>query len=88
MYAPAQPAIRRDDAARRAADDRAGDLAEDAADLGALTRARLSRPVAQRDVGHLVRHHPGDFAFRLRGFDHAAIEKHRPPGSANALMSF
>ena len=61
----------------RAADDGAEHLAGNRADLELLALRRLRGAVPQRDVGDLVRHDAGDFAFRLGRLDHASIEEHR-----------
>ena len=75
----AEPELRslRDDAAGRAADDRAENLAGYRADLEFLPLGRLRGAVTKRDVGDLVRHDAGHFALALRGLDHPAIEEHR-----------
>jgi hypothetical protein len=66
-----------DEAACRAADHGAHDLSRERAELKALTLGRLRRAMAERDMGDLVPHDPGDFRFRIARFDHAPVEKHR-----------
>ncbi len=78
----AEPELRalRDDLSPAAADDRPEHGAGDLADLVFRRLARLCGAVTQDDVTQFVRHDPRDFAFGVRGFDHAAIDEHRPAG--------
>ena len=68
-----------------AADD-AGNLAE--LQPGILRLRRIGRSMPQQHVRQLVRHDADDLAFGCRGVEHAAVDEHRPPGSAKALISF
>ncbi len=71
---------RRDHLAQSAADDRSEDLTGDLADRVRRGFRLLRRPVTQRHVAQLVRHHADDFPFAVRLFDHAAIDVHRAAG--------
>ncbi len=69
------------------ADDGTDDGPGNLTDLILRRFAGLRRAVPQHDVTQLVGQDAGHFALGARGLDHAAVDEHRPAGSANALTS-
>ena len=65
--------------------DRAEHLAGERAKLKLLAFRRLHRAVTQDHVRQLVRHDPGNFPFRARRLNHAAIQEHRPAGQGERV---
>src|SRR6185295_18027449 len=49
-------------------------------DAGALRLCSLGGSMSKGDVAELVRHHTGHLAFRVRCFDHSAVDEHRATG--------
>ena len=62
----------------RTTKDRAQNSGYPGSDLIFLCFSCLGGAVTQSDVAQLVGHYAGHLAFSARGFDHAAVYKHRP----------
>src|SRR5436190_1658282 len=77
----------RNNVAGIASNDRAENCASNSAQLNTRTSRfrRLRRPVTECDVTYFMSHHASHLAFRMRGFNHAPIDKHRAAGKRKGI---